>query len=131
MNASRDRLTRKPYAGNPHVRFEEGEGSLLDPLYSTENPLSSVTTGGHGLSPLLNHSTRQMLPSASQARQRSKVLLASVMFKLIDDDGADDDAAFDDLLEVSRNVGQVEDVIQHADNESADDGAGNSADTAG
>jgi hypothetical protein len=76
-----------------------------------ENPLSSVTTRGDGLSPLLNHSTRQMLPSASQARQRSKVLLASVMFELIDDDGADDDAAFDDLLPVSRNVGQVEDVI--------------------
>ena len=36
MNASRNRLTRKPYAGNPHVRFEEGEGSLLDPLYSTK-----------------------------------------------------------------------------------------------
>ncbi len=76
-----------------------------------ENPLSPVTTRGHGLSPLLNHSTRQMLPLASQARQRSKVLFASVMFELIDDDGADDDAAFDDLLPVSGNVGQVENVI--------------------
>jgi hypothetical protein len=38
-------------------------------------------------------------------------LLASVMFELIDDDGADDDAAFDDLLPVSGNVGQVEDVV--------------------
>src|SRR5215468_10785063 len=27
VNASRNRLARKPYAGNPHVRFEEGEGS--------------------------------------------------------------------------------------------------------
>jgi hypothetical protein len=41
----------------------------------------------------------------------SHVLFASVMFELIDNDGADDDAAFDDLLPVSGNVGQVEDVI--------------------
>src|SRR5215469_2182720 len=27
VNASCNRLARKPYAGNPHVRFEEGEGS--------------------------------------------------------------------------------------------------------
>ena len=66
---------------------------------------------------------------ASEARSMGS--LASVMFELIDNYGADDDAAFDDLLEVSGNIGQVEDVVQHADNESADDGAGYSADTAG
>ena len=55
----------------------------------------------------------------------------SVMLELVDDDGADDDAAFDDLLPISGNVGQIEHVIQHADNENPDDGAGNSTDTAG
>ena len=36
VNAPYTRLTRKPYAGNPHVRFDEGEGFLRNPLYSTE-----------------------------------------------------------------------------------------------
>ena len=31
MNAPCNTLTRKPYAANPHVRFDEGEGSSLDP----------------------------------------------------------------------------------------------------
>ena len=35
VNAPYTRLTRKPYAGNPHVRFDEGEGFLRNPLYST------------------------------------------------------------------------------------------------
>ena len=35
VNAPCNTLTRKPDAGNPHVRFEEGEDSLPDPLYST------------------------------------------------------------------------------------------------
>ena len=37
MNAPCNRLSRKLYAGNPHVRFDEGEDSSLDPLYSTKN----------------------------------------------------------------------------------------------
>ena len=49
--------------------------------------------------------------SENKSEARSRVSLTSVMFELIDDDGADDDAAFDDLLPVSGNVGQVEDVI--------------------
>jgi len=59
------------------------------------------------------------------------VSFRSVMFELVDDDGADDDAAFDDLLPVSGNVGQVEDVVQYADNESADDSTCYRADAAG
>ena len=35
MNAPCDKPARKPDAGNPLVRFDEGEGSVLDPLYST------------------------------------------------------------------------------------------------
>jgi hypothetical protein len=35
VNALCNTLTRKPYAGNPHVRFDEGEGFLRNPLYST------------------------------------------------------------------------------------------------
>ena len=63
--------------------------------------------------------------------QASHGLLASVMFELVDDDGADDDAAFDDLLPVSGNVGQVEDVVQYTDNESTDDSTCYGADSAG
>ena len=55
----------------------------------------------HGLPPITSH----------QSLLTSHASLASVMFELIDDDGADDDAAFDDLLPVSGNIGQVEDVI--------------------
>ena len=68
---------------------------------------------------------------APAGRQASHGLLASVMFELVDDDGADDDAAFDDLLPVSGNVGQVEDVIQYADNQSTDDSTCYRADSAG
>ena len=35
MNAPCNMRARKPYAGNPHVRFEEGEGFTTNPLYST------------------------------------------------------------------------------------------------
>jgi hypothetical protein len=48
--------------------------------------------------------------SASQAR-RAPGLFASVMLELVDNNGADDDAPFDDLLPVSGNVGEVENVI--------------------
>jgi len=54
-----------------------------------------------------------------------------VVLELIDNDGADDDAAFDDLLPVSGNVGQIEDVIQYADDESANDSTCYRADTTG
>jgi hypothetical protein len=35
VNAPCNMRARKPYAGNPHVRFEEGEGFTTNPLYST------------------------------------------------------------------------------------------------
>jgi hypothetical protein len=37
VNAPCNMLTRKPEAGNPHVRFDEGEDSLPDPLYSASS----------------------------------------------------------------------------------------------
>ena len=37
------------------------------------------------------------------------------MFELVDNDGAHDYAAFNDLLPVSRDVGQVEDIVQYTD----------------
>jgi hypothetical protein len=35
------RLTRKPYAGNPHVRFDEGEGFLTEPSLLYEYDLKT------------------------------------------------------------------------------------------
>jgi hypothetical protein len=69
--------------------------------------------------------------NAPPAPLTSHASFRPVMFELVDDDGADDDAAFDDLLPVSGNVGQIEDVIQYADDESADNGTGYGADAAG
>ena len=77
----------------------------------------------------LTRSTRSMLAQGRPLTSHGS--FASVMFELVDDDSADDDAAFDDLLPVRGNVGQVEDVIQYADYESADDSTGYGADTTG
>src|ERR1700737_5342735 len=46
VNAACDKPARKPDAGNPPVRFDEGEGSFIGPslLYSTLLYSSSVTT---------------------------------------------------------------------------------------
>jgi hypothetical protein len=46
------------------------------------------------------------------------------MFELVENDGADNYAAFNDLLPVSRDVGQVEDIVQYTDNERTYDGTG-------
>src|SRR5258708_30166896 len=52
------------------------------------------------------------------------------MLELVDNYCADDDGAFNNLLPVSGDVGQIEDVIQYLNNERTHDGTGHSADTA-
>src|SRR5690349_21485207 len=53
------------------------------------------------------------------------------VLELIEDDCADDDGTFNDLLPVSRHVQQVEDVVQNADDERPDNGSCNGPDAAG
>src|SRR5947208_5186203 len=65
---------------------------------------------------------------APAARQRLSI---APVLALVEDHGADDDPALDDLLPVGRDVDEVEGVVEHADDQRAHDGAGNGADAAG
>ena len=60
--------------------------------------------------PSASHLSRRR-PCEGGSEARSTPSLASVMFELVDDDGADNDAAFDDLLPVSGDASQVEDIV--------------------
>src|SRR5437899_424716 len=65
---------------------------------------------------------------APAARQRPTI---APVLALVEDHGADDDPALDDLLPVGRHVDEVEGVVEHADDQRAHDGAGDGADAAG
>jgi len=54
-----------------------------------------------------------------------------MMLELVENDGADNDAALNNLLPVGGDVGEIENVVQYADNERAHDCTGHGTDTAG
>ena len=53
------------------------------------------------------------------------------MFQLVENDGADNDAALNNLLPVGGDVGEIENVVQDADDECTHDCTGHGTDTAG
>ncbi len=72
-----------------------------------------------------------LFTTASQAGRAPGILLTTMMFQLVDNDCADNDAAFNNLLPVSGDVGEIENVVQYADNERTHDCTGHGTDTAG
>jgi hypothetical protein len=132
------------------VRSQRGNQTLILSGVPRASPLSErLTCSGSRRRHALDLKTRNATPlrlgarchqpdkrsrarlTSHQSLLTSHVLFTSVMFELVDDNGADNDAAFNNLLPVSGNVGQVEDVIQNADDESADDSTRYGADTTG
>ena len=77
MNAPCNMLTRKPYARNPHVRFEEGEGFISDPLYSTSKKFEFRATFFYFSLPTQNSGESSIL---SLSRQQSHLNVLAVEF---------------------------------------------------